>query len=140
MADNRVHLMKRFILRYGTFVLITLLLVGLSCLLHYVHIPMKQRIVLVHTPQMCKAYLPRSANKPTLRIDTLTVYQTAHGSFSFTIDSVIAEPMAMVLQLTPCDKSRFEQGRFGNTLLEGYIFVGQESLYAMLLRKLTRME
>lgn len=130
--------MQRFIIRYGVFTILLLMLVGIYFFASHCSIRSKLPVTLVvKDNDCCKAYV-----SPTKKLcytigDTIVINQTPCGDLSFVIVAKVNEPLSEVLLLQPIDKVNFHVNTQGNTLLSGYLFNGEDRLLQLILHKVT---
>ena len=102
--------MQRFIIRYGVFTILLLMLVGIYLIASRYHIRSKQPVTLVvQADGLCKAYTASGTNSLLTMGDTL-----------------------VVSQLQPVNPAQFMANTQGNTLLNGYVFDGEESMLRLI--------
>lgn len=132
--------MKHFLLRYGVFTLLIVMLAGIAFTAGRIRLRTRQPVTLflhgtrAHTLH-CTAYTAHGT-LPAVRCgDTLTVSQTLAGELRFTVDSVYAEPAWQVLRLRPLEAGTLLRRMQGNTCTTGYVCNGSETMGRLLLRK-----
>ena len=124
--------MQRFIIRYGVFTILLLMLVGIYLIASRYHIRSKQPVTLVgQADGLCKA----GANSLLTMGDTLVVSQMPCGDWPFVLKSKVREPQSEVLMLQPVNPAQFMANTQGNTLLNGYVFDGEESMLRLIWQK-----
>lgn len=128
--------MQRFIIRYGVFTILLLMLVGIYFIASRYHIRSKQSVtIVVQADGLCKAYIAPSTNSSLAMGDTFVVSQTACGDLPFVLKSKMREPQYEVLALRPVNPTQFIASTRGNTLLNGYVFDGEESMIHLIWQK-----
>ena len=128
--------MQRFIIRYGVFTILLLMLVGIYLIASRYHIRSKQPVTLVvQGDGLCKAYTAPGANSLLAMGDTLVVSQIPCGDWPFVLKSKVREPQSEVLMLQPVNPAQFMANTQGNTLLNGYVFDGEESMLRLIWQK-----
>ena len=128
--------MQRFIIRYGVFTILLLMLVGIYLIASRYHIRSKQPVTLVvQADGLCKAYTALGTNSLLTMGDTLVVSQMPCGDWPFVLKSKVREPQSEVLMLQPVNPAQFMVNTQGNTLLNGYVFDGEESMLRLIWQK-----
>lgn len=128
--------MIKMILRYGVFVILFLMMTGLTWLANNYEIRTKFPISLVISGQCYKTYMGHIPDLFFQKNDTVIISQTPYGDLPFMIDTIYNEPASTVFLLHPLDEKKFLDATKGNTYMKGYIFTGKERLRDMILRKI----
>lgn len=128
--------MKKFVLRYGVFAVLAIMLTGIAWMAESYTIRVKQSVTLFVTGACCKAYVSGTDGFTCHPGDTFTIHQTPFGDLAFIIDSVCQEPSSAVFSLHPQDSIRFSQAMNGNSYASGFIFTGREKMGELILNKL----
>ena len=135
-AAKKSIVMQRFIIRYGVFTILLLMLVGIYLIASRYHIRSKQPVTLVvQADGLCKAYTAPGANTLLTMGDTLVISQMPCGDWPFMLKSKLREPQSEVLMLQPVNPAQFLANTQGNTLLNGYVFDGEESMLRLIWQK-----
>lgn len=135
-VNKRTGAMKNYVLRYGVFTVLAVMLAGLAWMGCRYTIRTKQVVTVLAYGDCCVAYIGRTARLSFHRGDTLTVSQTPYGDFSFVITGQRLEPASVVFSLSPCDSLSLRHSLAGNTIATGYVFTGRESLGRLIVRKM----
>jgi hypothetical protein len=127
--------MKRFLIRYGVFTLLIIMVAGIVGIAAHYEIRSKQPLTLVVVGDSCRGYVDRGAFAPHCG-DTIEVCQTPYGTLPFTLDTLLLEPDHAVLLLEPLSAADFRQRTAHNTCMSGFVFVGHENMLRMIRRKI----
>lgn len=128
--------MKKAILRYGVFLILIIMAIGLVFILRALSIRQKTSVqIFVIAAQSAKAYIVPPV--PAFRQGSpLEIVQTAGGDIAFKVDSVYAESGGSVLLLTPTDTTIPMQERLGGSShAQGYIYTGRTPLLKLVMEK-----
>lgn len=128
--------MKKFIIRYGVFMVFAAMLAGIIWVAKSYVIHVKQPVTLFITDSSCKAYLAPTDNFHPKKGDILTIHQTPYGDFSLVVDSIYVEPASIVLFFQDSDRHMLASSMSGNTIASGYLFTGKEKMGKLIWRKL----
>lgn len=151
--------MTRFIIRYGVFTVLALMLAGIVWMANTYSINQKQSITLfVAGDSLALGYTASTLPFEMAGGDTLAVNQTPYGNFQFIIEGLRREPSSIVFYLRPLplprDSHSFAGDSFvpakdtiaptqnletmfsGNTMASGYINTGKEKIGKLILQKL----
>ncbi len=128
--------MKRFVMRYGVFAIISCMLVAIVYVACNFEIREKVRVSLCETGSSYSAYVPL----PTLyapQIGTsVTIVQTLHGNLHFVLHDIHRESSHLVLIMKPISSSRVTSMLNGDTYAEGYVYTGKKRLIDVILEKI----
>lgn len=130
--------MKRSILRYGVFVILLVMSLGLLLILDRFEIRLKASVNLIVTDERtCIAYVANNKEFNPCIEDSIAIRQTIGGDVFFIVKGVKKEPSYVVLQLCPIDEQQSILQKFGkNTFSQGYIFTGKTKLRELVLEKI----
>lgn len=151
--------MTRFIIRYGVFTVLALMLAGIVWMANTYSINQKQSITLfVAGDSLALGYTAPTLPFEMAGGDTLAVNQTPYGNFQFIIEGLRREPSSIVFYLRPLplpwDSHSFAGDSIvpakdtiapaqnletifsGNTMASGYINTGKEKIGKLILQKL----
>lgn len=125
-------LFQRIILRYGVFLLLTLMSVGLLYFVCNFELRVKAPIHLFfdHHDRSWQGYMTDQRIVPFHPRDTLLVVQTTMGDVPFIVESIAPESGLIKMKLIPVGNSSFP-----NTYSDGFVFVGKEKLKDKVWRK-----
>lgn len=127
--------MKRFLIRYGVFSLLAIMLAGISWMAGHYEIRTKYPVTLVADDAAYRAYIGTPPDYLPAVGDTLRICQTAGGDLAFTVAAVGREHLSVRLTLHPADRSAADRLN-GNTCTTGFIFTGREKLFGLIRRKI----
>lgn len=123
-------------LRFGTFVVLLLLLGGTCLILNRFTIRTKASLEVVQTEGGLVAYLPKGGTGAPSVADTLSVTTATGGRLRLVVAAVREEPDAWVLRMSDGrGGARFDSVAQGNSRLTGYFYTGRVRLISLVFRK-----
>ena len=128
MESNNYDSKNKFIVKYGVFSILFIMLIGMAWIAEYYEIQVKQPIHLVVSGNRCKVYILHQN-------DIISVSQTLYGNLHFIVDSIYKEATFSVFLVHPQEENNFQERIQGDTYIEGYVSLGREKVREMLLRK-----
>ena len=130
--------MKQIILRYGVFVILIAMAIGLLIILDRFEIRSKASVNLIVTDERtCIAYVANNKEFNPCIGDSIVIQQTIGGDVFFLVKEIRKEPTNVVLQLYPIDRKQNILQKFGeNTFSPGYIFLGKTKLRNLILKQI----
>ena len=116
-------------LRYGVFVLLVLMSMGMLIFVCRFELRTKTPIHLFYDCDMglWHGYIARQECLELRRSDTLLVMQTSVGDVKYIVDGIVQEPAAWHFTLLPIVEEETE-----DTYREGFIFTGREKIRDMI--------
>ena len=130
--------MKKAILKYGVFVILLVMSLGLLIILNQFEIRSKTSVYLIVSEnQGCMAYVAYDKKFDPNIGDTIKIDQTLGDEVAFIVKAVKKEPSNLVLQLYPIDKEMNVIRKFGgNTFSPGYIYTGRIKLRDLVFKQI----
>lgn len=130
--------MKQAIIRYGVFVILTVMTLGLLLILDRFDIQSKASVnLIVINQRTCNAYIANNQEFNLSIGDSVLIKQTIGGDLMFEVEKINQEPSNVVLQLCPLDEKIDILQMFGNnTFTSGYIFTGKMKLRKLILKQI----
>lgn len=130
--------MKQAIIRYGVFVILTVMTLGLLLILDRFDIQSKASVnLIVINQRTCIAYIANNQEFNLSIGDSVLIKQTIGGDLMFEVEKINQEPSNVVLQLCPLDENKDILQIFGqNTFTPGYIFTGKMKLLNLILKQI----
>ena len=135
MESNNYYSKNKFIVKYGVFSILSIMVIGMAWIAEYYEIQVKQPIHLVVLDDRCKVYVNRKSNLILHQNDIISVSQTLYGNLHFIVDSIYNEVTFTVFLVHPQEENNFRERPQGDTYIEGYVSLGREKVREMLLRK-----
>ena len=135
MESNNYYSKNKFIVKYGVFSILSIMVIGMAWIAEYYEIQVKQPIHLVVSNDRCKVYINRQSNLILHQNDIISVSQTLYGNLHFIVDSIYNEVTFTVFLVHPQEENNFRERTQGDTYIEGYVSLGREKVREMLLRK-----
>jgi len=135
MESNNYDSKNKFIVKYGVFSILFIMVIGMAWIAEYYEIQVKQPIHLVVSGNRCKVYINRQSNLILHQNDIISVSQTLYGNLHFIVDSIYKEATFSVFLVHPQEENHFQERIQGDTYIEGYVSLGREKVREMLLRK-----
>ena len=135
MESKNYDSKNKFIVKYGVFSIVFILVIGVAWIAEYYEIQVKQPIHLVVSEDRCKVYINRQSNLILHQNDIISVCQTLYGNLHFIVDSTYNEATFSVFLVHPQEGNNFQDRTQGDTYIEGYVSLGREKVREMLLRK-----
>ena len=135
MESNNYYSKNKFIVKYGVFSILSIMVIGMAWIAEYYEIQVKQPIHLVVLDDRCKVYVNRKSNLILHQNDIISVSQTLYGNLHFIVDSIYNEVTFTVFLVHPQEENNFRERTQGDTYIEGYVSLGREKVREMLLRK-----
>ena len=135
MESNNYYSKNKFIVKYGVFSILSIMVIGMAWIAEYYEIQVKQPIHLVVLDDRCKVYVNRKSNIILHQNDIISVSQTLYGNLHFIVDSIYNEVTFTVFLVHPQEENNFRERTQGDTYIEGYVSLGREKVREMLLRK-----
>ncbi|MDO4932559.1 MAG: hypothetical protein Q4E63_07950 [Prevotellaceae bacterium] len=126
--------MNSILFKFGMPLVCMVMLTGMVILFITFKVHIKIPVTMIQLDELCVVYCPKQDNHHCIG-DTIQMEQTANGSFSVKIDSLVQEEVYSRLYVTPIHTAGITHVNC-NTLLNGYIYCGTTSLYAKLARQL----
>jgi hypothetical protein len=129
--------MNRTILKYGVFVILFVMSLGLLIILNRFEVYSKAPVnLIVQEGEICIVYITYN-NDLNLNIgDTIEITQTLGGNIYFILQSINKEPYNLRIGLYPVDKKmKIQEKLGGNTFSSGYIFTGRLKLRELIIRQ-----
>lgn len=129
--------MNKTILKYGVFVILFVMSLGLLIIINHFEVYSKAPVNLIVPEEgICMAYITYN-NDIDLNIgDTIEITQTLGGNICFIVQSVNKEPSNLRVNLYPVDeKMKIQEKLGGNTFSSGYIFTGKSKLRQLITRQ-----
>ncbi len=125
-------ILHRLTLRYGVFVILILMSIGVLYFVCSFGMRTKAAVHLCYDRHdgYWYGYVPAASGLPVQPRDTLPVVQTVMGDVSFIVESVTAEPGTLRLRLVPVGDVPS-----ANTYSEGYVYVGEERILDKILSR-----
>lgn len=135
--------MRRFIIKYGVFTVLAVMLIGIAWMANTYHINQKQEITIIRlgdygdkSTALYKAYTAFNPSLSFSKDDTLRVSQTPYGDLPFIIIGAQREPSSLVLYLIPPSVGNSDFTLGGNTMTTGFLTTGKEKIGKLILQKL----
>lgn len=126
--------MKRFIIRYGVFVVLAIMFVGILFITLGLELQDKRAVSVFAFKNECRVYVGGGLH---LYGDTLRLEQTRVGELVFTIDSVKSEKSGVVIFVSYIYGGDSLMARLGgDTYSPGYVVAGQKRLLEMLIQQM----
>ncbi|WP_278786102.1 hypothetical protein [Prevotella histicola] len=135
MESNNYDSKNKFIVKYGVFSILFIMVIGMVWIAEYYEIQVKQPMHLVVSEDRCKVYINRQSNLILHKDDTLSVSQTLYGNLHFIVDSTYNEATFSVFLVHPREENNFQERTQGDTYIEGYMILGREKVREVFLRK-----
>ena len=135
MESNNYDSKNKFIVKYGVFSILFIMVIGMVWIAEYYEIQVKQPMHLVVSEDRCKVYINRQSNLILHKDDTLSVSQTLYGNLHFIVDSTYNEATFSVFLVHPREENNFQERTQGDTYSEGYMILGREKVREVFLRK-----
>ena len=130
-------MMKRFVIRYGVFSILAIMLVGIAVIACRYEIRTKYPATLIITPDgNCRAYVSCNYRQLSTLGDSITVSQTQYGDIALAIDTFQEEPDMTLFFAHPVNEQQIKLNFGNSTFASGYVFVGKERLVDIISRKL----
>lgn len=126
--------MKHFLIRYGVFCILALMLSGIGWMATHYTVRVKLPVTLCGTKNGCTAWIPLTDTGSYSPGDSLHIVQTSVGNLSFRIDSIWQEGNYRVYCLQ-APSAAPPSPKDGHTMLTGYVIAGRESMGTLILRK-----
>ena len=129
-------MMKHFLIRYGVFSILAIMLIGIAVIASRYEVRTKHPATLITMPDgNCRAYVACPYGQLSALGDSFTISQTQYGDISLAVDSFRQEPGMTLLFAHPTNELQLKQSMGGNTFASGYVFVGKERLADIISRK-----
>lgn len=126
--------MKRFIIRYGVFVVLAIMFVGILFITLGLEIQDKRAVSVFVTKGECQVYVDGGLQ---LYGDTLRLEQTRASELVFTIDSAKPEKSGTVIFVSYIHGGDSLMARLGgDTYSPGYVVAGRKRLLETLVRQI----
>lgn len=126
--------MRRFLIRYGVFSILAVMVAGLALIAARYKVRVKEPVTFFATSGGGKVYTAY-ASAFFEAGDTLTMCQTAYGDLRFVVDSILREPAAFVFCVRPVNAEDFARRMAGNTYATGFLFTGKERMLDLIRKK-----
>lgn len=139
---------ERFLLRYGAYLLLFLLLLGIWHFGQHFSLHTKTQLQVFRSScshdashSLWHGYSSLPLSTLPQPNDTLHLQQTSIGSLSFLVISSHREPshsclLLLPLRPLPSSITSSSPSSPSDTFLEGYIYTGEETIFSLLLRKI----
>lgn len=118
-------LFQRLVIRYGVFILLVLMSMGMLYFICSFELRTRSSIRLFHDrhDDSWYGYVPKPESMPYRPGDTLAVEQTPVGKMSFVAEDIVAEEGMLRMELRLVGECPP-----GDTYIEGFIYVGKEKI------------
>ncbi|MDE5560866.1 MAG: hypothetical protein K2J00_03540 [Bacteroidaceae bacterium] len=118
-------LFQRLVIRYGVFLLLILMSIGILFFICSFELRTKCSIRLFYDRHDSSwyGYIANRENVGIRLQDTLQVVQTSMGDVSYIVESIALEPDMLRIKLSPVRKDTFP-----DTFSEGFLYVGKERI------------
>ena len=126
--------MRRFLIRYGVFSILAVMVAGLALIAARYKVRVKEPVTFFATSGGGKVYTAY-ASAFFEAGDTLTMCQTAYGDLRLVVDSILREPAAFVFCVRPVNAEELARRMAGNTYATGFLFTGKERILDLMRKK-----
>ncbi len=130
-----MYKMKRFLIRYGVFSILVIMVTGLLLIAACYKVRVKEPATLFATSEDVKIYTAYTSILPFGVEDTLEICQTAYGDLPFVVDSIFLESASFVFCVHPINAKEFALRMGNNTHATGFLFTGKERMLDLLRKK-----
>ncbi|MCC8147250.1 MAG: hypothetical protein LIO93_12635 [Bacteroidales bacterium] len=129
--------MNKTIIKYGVFVILLIMSLGLLIILNRFEVYSKTSVnLIVLEEESCMAYVAYSNSFNPNVGDTIEITQTRGGDIRFILKEIHREPSNLILKLYPMDeKTKVRQKFGGDTFSPGYIFTGRVKLLEVIIKQ-----
>lgn len=129
--------LRHLVIRYGVFVLLILMSIGILFFICSFELRIKSPIHLFYDSHdhFWHGYIEHQKDFGIQPQDTLVVIQTSRGDISYIVENITLEPMMIHLRLSPAKRYLFP-----DTYIEGFIYVGKEKMRDKILNKRLKIE
>ena len=129
--------MKHTVLKYGIFIILIMMSIGLLIILNNLEIRTKQSVNIIQIrSDTFRIYIQRAQSYEVKKGDTVNVEQTISGRVSFIVERVAKEPSYFDIMVLSNKKNSRKQLFGGNTFSSGYIFTGKIKLWQLVIQKI----